>query len=170
MTSRRHSFTIKTNAIQDKLISPCSIYAAWTPERATLQPPRRQFNALWDTGATGSMITKRVVEDLGLQVEGYTTVYHVQGEAESVPLFYVNLVLFRNFHFAGVTVVLGELLDTDVLVGMDIINKGDFAVSNRNGATSFSFRIPSVENFDFAAEDYITDSSAAAGNGDHESW
>ena len=48
---------------------------------------------------------------------------------------------------------MGELLDTDVLVGMDIINKGDFAVSNRNGATSFSFRIPSVENFDFAAED-----------------
>ena len=116
------------------------------------------------------MITKRVVEDLGLQVEGYTTVYHVQGEAESVPLFYVNLVLFRNFHFAGVTVVLGELLDTDVLVGMDIINKGDFAVSNRNGATSFSFGIPSVENFDFAAEDNITDSSAATGNGDHESW
>ena len=49
----------------------------------------------------------------------------------------------------------GKLQGIDVLIGMDIINRGDFAVSNRNGATSFSFRIPSVEDFDFAAEDNL---------------
>ncbi len=65
----------------------------------------------------------------------------------------MNLVLFSNFHFPDVAVVLGELMDTDVLAGMDIINRGDFAVSNRQGATSFSFRIPSVEEFDFVKDD-----------------
>ena len=99
------------------------------------------------------MITRRIAEDLDLPVEAYTKVYHVRGEADNVPLYYVNLVLLTNVHFPGVTVVLGELLGTDVLVGMDIINKGDFAVSNRNGATTFSFRIPSVESFDFVKED-----------------
>ena len=39
------------------------------------------------------------------------------------------------------------------LIGMDIINRGDFAVSNRDGATTFSFRIPSIESFDFVKED-----------------
>ena len=37
----------------------------------------------------------------------------------------------------------------DVLIGMDIISKGDFAVSNYNGKTQFSFRLPSQEDVDY---------------------
>jgi hypothetical protein len=99
------------------------------------------------------MITRRVVEDLGLQAEGFTNLYHVQGEAENVPTYYVNLVLLSDVHFADVRVAEGKLLGNDVLIGMDIINRGDFAVSNRDGATTFSFRIPSIETFDFVKED-----------------
>lgn len=32
---------------------------------------------------------------------------------------------------------------------MDIISKGDFAITNVDGKTVFSFRIPSVETIDF---------------------
>lgn len=99
------------------------------------------------------MITSRAVADLGLEAGGYTPVRHVLGIANEVPFYFVNLALFSNFHFPDVAVILGKLTDTDVLIGMDIISRGDFAVSNRNGATSFSFRIPSVEDFDFAAAD-----------------
>ena len=38
----------------------------------------------------------------------------------------------------------------DVLIGMDVINCGDFAISNLDGKTSFSFRMPSLERIDFA--------------------
>ena len=168
MNPARYSFTVKSSATQNRLVSPCAVYEAWAPESETAQPPRRQFNALWDTGATNSMITSRAVAELGLEASGYTNVHHVQGTTDAVPFYFVNLVLFSNFHFPDVAVVLGELIDTDVLVGMDIINRGDFAVSNRNGAMTFSFRIPSVENFDFATEDNIKGSSVAAGNGDQE--
>jgi hypothetical protein len=99
------------------------------------------------------MNTSRAVAELGLEAGGYTHVHHVQGSTNEVPFYFVNLVLFSNFHFPDVAVILGELTDTELLVGMDIINRGDFAVSNRNGATSFSFRIPSVEDFGFAAQD-----------------
>ena len=153
MIPRRHSVTIKANAIQNRLVSTCWVYASWTPEGAAPQPPRKQFNALWDTGATASMVTKRVVEDLGLPAEGYSRVFHVGGEEANVPQYYVNLVLLTDVHFAGVNVFQGKLLGTDVLIGMDIINRGDFAVSNRDGATTFSFRIPSIESFDFVKED-----------------
>jgi len=36
-----------------------------------------------------------------------------------------------------------------LLIGMDIIGLGDFAVTNTNDKTTFSFRIPSVQEIDF---------------------
>lgn len=40
----------------------------------------------------------------------------------------------------------------DVLIGMDVIGFGDLAVSNYEGKTSFTFRVPSTKRLDFAAE------------------
>ena len=37
----------------------------------------------------------------------------------------------------------------DVLIGMDIMKIGDFAVTNHNGRTVFSFKVPSMESIDF---------------------
>jgi hypothetical protein len=39
--------------------------------------------------------------------------------------------------------------DFDVLVGMDIINQGDFAVPNFDRKTTFTFRVPSISETDF---------------------
>ena len=55
--------------------------------------------------------------------------------------------------FPGLLVIQGVLRDADVLVGMDIINQGDFAVTNPDGRTKFSFRVPSIADIDFVAED-----------------
>ena len=157
MNPARYSFTEKSSVTRNRLVSPCAVYGAWAPDSETAQPPRVQFNALWDTGATNSMITSRAVAELGLQPGGYTHVHHVHGTTDDVPFYYVNLVVFSNFHFPDVAVVLGKLTDTDILIGMDIINRGDFAVSNKNGATAFSFRVPSVEDFDFVKADAARD-------------
>ena len=32
---------------------------------------------------------------------------------------------------------------------MDIINRGDFAITNFGGNTAMSFRVPSIQNIDF---------------------
>ena len=40
----------------------------------------------------------------------------------------------------------------DILIGMDIISKGDFAISNYNGKTQFSFRLPSQQDVDYKSE------------------
>ena len=49
-------------------------------------------------------------------------------------------------------------VDADVLIGMDIIGTGDFAVTNLNGLTKFSFRVPSLEHIDFVADATSTES------------
>ena len=101
------------------------------------------------------MISKRVVEDLNLQTDGYITLHHAGGQVEGIPVYHVDLLLYNNAQITDVRVGLVDVKDIDAIIGMDIINRGDFAVSNRNGATSFSFRIPSVEDFDFAAQDNL---------------
>ena len=40
----------------------------------------------------------------------------------------------------------------DVVIGMDVIGKGDLAVTNLNDRTTFTFRIPSEEVIDFSKE------------------
>ncbi|MBM3404783.1 MAG: hypothetical protein FJY10_07835 [Bacteroidetes bacterium] len=42
--------------------------------------------------------------------------------------------------------------DLECLLGMDIINMGDLAITNYQGKTVYSFRIPSVQAIDFVEE------------------
>ena len=37
----------------------------------------------------------------------------------------------------------------DIIIGMDTITRGDLAITNKNGETWFSFRIPSQEHIEF---------------------
>ena len=156
MTARRHSFTIKANDRLRQLVTPCfvSVASKYAGKPASRISSRR-FNSLWDTGATMSVLSERVVKELDLASEGYISVNHAGGESRDVPIYYANILLYNNVHVENLRVGLLQAQGLDVIVGMDIINRGDFAVSNRNGATSFSFRIPSVDDFDFAAEDNL---------------
>ena len=45
-----------------------------------------------------------------------------------------------------------NMTGTEVLIGMDIISLGDFAVTNLNNKTWFTFRMPSVARLDFVKE------------------
>ena len=46
--------------------------------------------------------------------------------------------------------------DLDVLIGMDIISLGDFAITNVGGKTTFSFRFPSIAEIDFVKDSQNT--------------
>ncbi len=111
-----------------------------------------EFVATWDTGATNSVITQRVIDACGLKPIGTTAVSHAQGTTDDVEVFLVNIGLPNGVAFPALRVTRGELRGTDVLIGMDIIAQGDFAVTNRDGNTKFSFRIPSIADIDFVAE------------------
>lgn len=65
------------------------------------------------------------------------------------PVYYVNIVLPNNVGFSRRRVTEGNIGGADVLIGMDIITKGDLAISNFNQKTTFTFRIPSIETCDF---------------------
>lgn len=80
-----------------------------------------------------------------------TTVRDVRGESQT-ETFLVNVELPNRVRFAGIRVTRGVMADADVLIGMDIITRGDFAVTNFEGVTKFSFRCPSEGHIDFVEE------------------
>ncbi len=69
-----------------------------------------------------------------------------------VNVYAINLFLPNQVGFQFIKVTEGVLNGTDLLIGMDIISRGDFAISNFAGKTTFSFRVPSTKRIDFVEE------------------
>jgi hypothetical protein len=61
----------------------------------------------------------------------------------------VDLILPMGVTIPGLNVTLGDIVGTDVLIGMDVITAGDFAITNHDGKTKMTFRVPSLADFDF---------------------
>lgn len=141
------AFTITYDGRSNLLASDVAITAAFDPQ----QPPKQPlpvFKAIWDTGATNSAITSNVIDQCGLKATGMTVVDTAQGTT-TTETFLVGIVLPNKVVFPEVRVSKGVLRGPDVLIGMDIIGAGDFAVTNKDGKTVFSFRMPSTECIDF---------------------
>ena len=100
--------------------------------RKTDPPPLEQFVAVWDTGATDSVITKRVVDSLGLKSIGVEPVHTVGGLVDA-DVYLVNIGLPNQVVFPATRVIEGEIGGADLLIGMDIIGEGDFAVTSKGG-------------------------------------
>src|SRR3989344_5491201 len=107
----------------------------------------KEYQAIWDTGATNSTVTHRVVEELGLQPTGLIESRHAGGKS-SVNTYLVSIVLPNGVAFRQVRVSEVKLIPDDnqkddqqpqLLIGMDIIGTGDFAVTNLNGKTTMTF-------------------------------
>ncbi len=66
-----NSFTVTSNGLLRELVTDVHVGSAFDLQANTSQllkgPPNiTKFSALWDTGATGTVITQKVVVTLGL--------------------------------------------------------------------------------------------------------
>lgn len=111
-----------------------------------------QYEAIWDTGASGTVITEKVASDLKLKAIGKIQCFGVHGselrDQYLIDIGLPNSVLVQNLMVTSADKIPG----CDVLIGMDIIAAGDFSVCNEAGQTSFSFRIPSGDRIDFVQQ------------------
>jgi predicted aspartyl protease len=151
MAPRSQSFTATADARRRELVTPCKISAAFDP--AGPKPHRElfDFTAIWDTGATNSVISPSVVTACGLKPIGMTEVHTANGTCKAEQ-YSVNIYLPNRVAFQSVRVTNQPLVGTPVLIGMDIIGMGDFAVTHMDGKTMFSYRWPSLERIDFVEQ------------------
>ena len=150
MTSKekRHSFTLKSNGLSRVLLTPILIL----PTFKNSNNKQIQVNAIWDTGATSSVISPKVVEACNLISSGKDKV-HTAGGTSVQNVYLVDIYLPNGILVKSVRVTEAkEIAGADALIGMDIISLGDFAISNVDKKTVFSFRIPSKKVFDFVED------------------
>lgn len=105
----------------------------------------RTEEAMWDTGATNSLVSMDVVEKLGLKPYGKCLVSD-NTTVEERDTYKLHMVLPTGDTALNVECMLTNSDDYDVVIGMDIIGQGDFAISNADGRTVFSYRRPSKEH------------------------
>ena len=98
------------------------------------------------------MINQSIVDECGLIPSGMINVRHVHGESQNVRTFLIDVLLPNTVWCRSVRVALSNLSSSEILIGMDIIGQGDFAVTNVGGQTKFTFQIPSVADIDFVQE------------------
>lgn len=108
--------------------------------------PVHQCVAIWDTGATSSMIARHVAEKLGLHAIGQVRIAGVHG-AQAANVYKIDLIFGNGMRIPEVKV--SEAADGggfDVLIGMDIIRQGVFIVDGSAGETNVYFACPAISS------------------------
>lgn len=140
--SKNNSFTIIYNGIVDKITTDTTI----VNDNKNLT-----VKALWDTGANCCCISEELAQLLGLCPVGKVSFYTPSGTGIAYT-YLVDIVLPNNMIIKNVKMCSSKIgaQNLDLLIGTDIISKGDFAISNYKKNTCFTFRIPSKECIDFS--------------------
>jgi len=105
-----------------------------------------RLRALWDTGAMLSAVTPEIAKKLNListnriKVNGIGS--YCIADIVRISIRLPNLVELRNARIS----VLNLVKDIDMLIGMDIIQLGDFSISNGAGKTLFTFAMPPFDD------------------------
>jgi len=147
MDTKVHAITNTNNAIARSIITPVEIKNVFTDDMV-------KTHGIWDTGATDSVITKSTAESLRLMPIKQSVVRGVHGEKE-VNVYYVNITLNNKNISINAQVTECDELSADcsvgMLIGMNIITMGDFAITNHQNQTTMTFRVPSLQKIDFVS-------------------
>lgn len=151
--SQYRALTLSSEGQLRVISTECGVSEAFSSfeiKQGLPHPEIKTFTAIWDTGASSSAISQRVVDELGLVPTGWGFSDTALGRAK-VQKYGVNIILPSNVGFTSIEVSCNNM-KVDVLIGMDIITKGDFSITNKKGKTLFTFQTPPSHVIDFKAE------------------
>ena len=140
-----HAISVRSKQLKNVILSEITVTNPFTGDVSCSV-------GLWDTGATGSVITESLARKLDLKPTSKGVVRGVHG-AKEVNMYYVKITLNNENVSLALQVSECSELSPDssvgMLIGMDIINRGDFAITNYQGETVMTYRTPSVQKIDF---------------------
>ena len=150
MTKQYRAYSLRCSGLANKIKT--DVFISDSVDILDEPGESNRYIGLWDTGATITAISSRIVDNLKLpimtelQSSGangiFKTTVHV------IDIWLPNYLVFRKVPVARTDL----MSDIDVLIGMDIIRRGDFSISNFNGKTVFSYRSPSVSTTDYVEQ------------------
>ena len=131
---------------QTRIITPVKLFSI--PYNSSLM---LTTDALWDTGASMSAITPEIQGKLKVTPVDKKTIAGVHS-SKVVDVVYLTLELPNRVIKKNIRVAVCDItLKVGMILGMDIITLGDFALSNGNEQTLISFAVPPFqEKIDFS--------------------
>lgn len=138
-------YTQKCPDIIDAIISECRVCPPVDFMKGEL--PEEVYisqNAMWDTGATNTLISPRIIQTLKLKPFGKSSISSANGVIEANS-YLIHVGLPSGSIITNILALENDNEDYEIVIGMDIITQGDFAFSNKDEHSTFSFRIPSSE-------------------------
>ena len=108
------------------------------------------IKCLWDTGSSESVLSSDFIKKYNLQSIG-STIVGTTGTTLKSKIYTIDFLLAEKQH---ISLNVSESLQLcgsgiDMLIGMDVITLGDFALTSSDDAICFSFRYPSQGLIDF---------------------
>ena len=137
------AFDIDFKTPQMEIVTNCFVAGilSWKPDYTG---GRYNAKAVWDTGATNTVVSTKIIKSLGLKPTGYCEVATADTkEHKKAHTYYVDIGLIDLKCGHTVIEVIEEDMKDDVLIGMDIIGLGDFAICN---GRIFSYCCPPLPN------------------------
>jgi predicted aspartyl protease len=103
-------------------------------------------NAIWDTGATSSMISASMARKLQLNPIGMTQIAGVHGVANA-KIYNIDIIFKNGFTIENIKVSeASNFGGFDLLVGMDIIKRGVFLIDGTDGELKVLFQFPTASS------------------------
>ena len=127
-------FTLQEYEHQHEIKTPIKVVNTYTGETILC-------DAIWDTGATGSMVSESVAHRLNLKPIGKTTIAGVHGVHDS-NTYIVNIQFGNGAILKDIKVT--EASNTGgfgLLVGMDVIGKGVLYVNGMDDYLTVRFEL-----------------------------
>lgn len=140
---RPYAFTGRFNMFRGRIVSEIVICS---PDDAELVSTR--IRALWDTGCSQSIISKRVADFLRLQPDNKQQFRSPFGGTAGCDVANVRLCVVLG----GIRIPIDAAINTkpnsdpdcDITLGLDFITMGDFAISHLGESLFLSFCYPPV--------------------------
>ena len=149
-----HAFSVHMDEHNRQIITDVCLSDSTQNVKAVADnaPNATKCKGLWDTGAMMTVVSSRLVTKLQLPTVSMTPIVGVNGTSYTTT-HVIDLWLPNYYVVRKIPVVKGDLTNYfDVLIGMDIIKRGDFSISNYQGKMIFSFRCPSIADTDYVKQ------------------
>jgi predicted aspartyl protease len=136
------SFTASYNEVVKEIVLNCIIFPM---EREDKDGKKKMLTieTLWDTGCGGCLISKDLVNKMGLK--SHRTIKHYDSGKMYDKNCYEAFIYLPNGITVPVELMEKELSDSPVIIGMDIICRGNLFVNNVNSKTIVRFDMPEKE-------------------------
>lgn len=138
-----YAFTGRYTMYRNRIVSD-----VWLCSPEAGNPNATRIRALWDTGCSHSIISKRVADFLSLPTVGVNTFRSPFGGERTCEMTRVKVCVVLGSERLTIDVGVHEKpnsdLDCDFTLGLDFITQGDFAITHDDTQLVLSFCYPPI--------------------------